>query len=67
MELETLFSRDWVTQGDPLSMVLYRLSLSALVEHIRTYFSVFIQSWYYDDFNTVGAGANILPGISHIE
>ena len=39
---ETILSHERVAQGDPLSMVLYGLSLSVLVEHIRTELPVFI-------------------------
>ena len=44
-----LLSREGVTQGDPLSMVLYGLSLTPLAEAIRTAVPDAVQPWYADD------------------
>ena len=42
-------SRKWVTQGDPLSMVLYVLSLFPLDEAMRAADPGVLQPWYADD------------------
>eukprot|EP00534_Pseudo-nitzschia_fraudulenta_P001034 CAMPEP_0201119006 /NCGR_PEP_ID=MMETSP0850-20130426/3183_1 /ASSEMBLY_ACC=CAM_ASM_000622 /TAXON_ID=183588 /ORGANISM="Pseudo-nitzschia fraudulenta, Strain WWA7" /LENGTH=295 /DNA_ID=CAMNT_0047384539 /DNA_START=18 /DNA_END=901 /DNA_ORIENTATION=+ len=44
-----LLSREGVTQGDPLSMVLYGLSLVPLAETLRRSHPDVIQPWYADD------------------
>ena len=67
VDSETLLSHKEVTQGDPLSMVLYGLSLSVMEKQIRTKFPEFIQSWYTYDFIMAGAVANLLPVFSFIE
>jgi hypothetical protein len=49
-----LLSREGVTQGDPLSMVLYGLSLTPLAEAIRNAVPRTVQPWYADDAAMVG-------------
>jgi hypothetical protein len=44
-----LLSREGVTQGDPLSMVLYGLSLTPLAEAIQRAVPDAVQPWYADD------------------
>ncbi|MEJ2330924.1 MAG: hypothetical protein P8Z33_13945, partial [Gammaproteobacteria bacterium] len=44
-----LHSKEGVTQGDPLSMVLYALALLPLVEELRALDSTVLQPWYADD------------------
>ena len=60
---EALLSKEGVTQGDPLSMVLYGLSLSVLAEQIRGEYPGLIQSCYAV-FSTTGA--HIKPAIACI-
>jgi hypothetical protein len=49
-----LLSREGVTQGDPLSMVLYGLTLTPLAEAIRSAVPQATQPWYADDSALVG-------------
>ena len=48
-DCEIILSREGVTQGDPLSMVLYGLSLTPLAEAIRLAVPTVVQPWYADD------------------
>ena len=54
-----LLSREGVTQGDPLSMVLYGLTLTPLAEAIRTAVPKAAQPWYADDTAMVGPVSSI--------
>jgi hypothetical protein len=45
----TLLSREGVTQGDPLSMVLYGLALVPLAATLRQAHPEVIKAWYADD------------------
>jgi hypothetical protein len=54
-----LLSREGVTQGDPLSMVLYGLSLTPLAEAIRTAVPGTVQPWYADDSAMCGKLSDI--------
>ena len=42
-------SREGVTQGDPLSMVLYRITLVPLAEELRAAHPGFLSPFYADD------------------
>ena len=44
-----LLSKEGVTQGDPLSMVLYGLALLPLCDTLRRYDREVLQPWYADD------------------
>jgi len=46
---EFLLSREGVTQGDPLSMLLYGLALVPLARNIRDAVPEAVQPWYADD------------------
>ncbi|KAI2507267.1 hypothetical protein MHU86_7103 [Fragilaria crotonensis] len=48
-DCEIILSREGVTQGDPLSMVLYGLALTPLAESIRASVPTVAQPWYADD------------------
>jgi hypothetical protein len=49
-----ILSREGVTQGDPLSMVLYGLSLTPLAEALRRAVPTVVQPWYADDAAMAG-------------
>ncbi|KAI2510018.1 hypothetical protein MHU86_4444 [Fragilaria crotonensis] len=49
-----ILSREGVTQGDPLSMVLYGLALTPLAETIRAAVPTVAQPWYADDAAMAG-------------
>jgi hypothetical protein len=53
-ECAIILSREGVTQGDPLSMVLYGLSLTPLAEAIRQAAPRVVQPWYADDAAMAG-------------
>ena len=45
----TILSREGVTQGDPLSMVLYRINLFSLAEELRAADLGLLSPFYADD------------------
>ncbi|KAI2507264.1 hypothetical protein MHU86_7100 [Fragilaria crotonensis] len=53
-DCEIILSREGVTQGDPLSMVLYGLALTPLAETIRERVPTVAQPWYADDAAMAG-------------
>ena len=54
-----ILSREGVTQGDPLSMVLYGLSLTPLADSIRRAVPTVVQPWYADDAAMAGPVSGI--------
>ena len=56
-----LLSQEGVTQGDPLSMVLYGLALVPLGKILRDEFPTILQPWYADDAAMSGIAHNIAP------
>lgn len=54
-----LLSHEGVTQGDPLSMVLYGLALLPLAELLRKQEPTVIQPWYADDTAMAGSVSGI--------
>ena len=54
-----LFSREGVTQGDPLSMAFYALSVLPLIRSLKNT-ERWIQAWYADDANCGGFLRNVL-------
>ena len=54
-----LYSREGVTQGDPLSMILYGLALVPLAESLRKAEPTVIQPWYADDAAMAGPVSRI--------
>ncbi|KAI2504762.1 hypothetical protein MHU86_9698 [Fragilaria crotonensis] len=53
-DCEIILSREGVTQGDPLSMVLYGLALTPLATTIRARVPTIVQPWYADDAAMAG-------------
>jgi hypothetical protein len=54
-----ILSREGVTQGDPLAMVLYGLTMVPLAEALRAAVPSVIQPWYADDAAMTGPIAGI--------
>jgi hypothetical protein len=54
-DCEIILSREGVTQGDPLSMVLYGLALTPLAETLRARVPTVAQPWYADDAAMAGS------------
>ena len=50
-----LFSKEGITQGDPLSMVLYGLALLPLIRHLHSEHPHAAQQWYADDAGVAGS------------
>jgi hypothetical protein len=48
-----LFSKEGVTQGDPISMFIYGLGLLPLIRQLKAEFPIIQQIWYADN---AGAG-----------
>ena len=64
--MDNLLIREGVTHRDPLSVVLYGLSLFVMAEQIWMDFPGFLQSWYADEFIMKVTGTNIMPSILRI-
>ena len=56
---EVLLSREGVTQGDPLSMVLYGVMLIPLGKTLRRTAPGVLQPWYADDFSMLGPATDM--------
>ena len=54
MEPQILLSKEGVTQGCPLGMILYGVSLLGLRDNLRESASGALQPWYADDFSVNG-------------
>jgi len=48
-----LYSQEGVTQGDPLSMLLYGVATIPLIDNLNSHREV-VQNWYADDASAVG-------------
>ena len=48
-EIIILFSKEGVTQGDPLAMIVYGVSMLPLTRLLKTEFEELLQPWYADD------------------
>ena len=55
----TILSREGVTQGDPISMVLYRITLAPLIEEIRAADPGLLSPFYADDTAFDGSARRI--------
>jgi hypothetical protein len=55
----TIFSREGVTQGDPLSMVAYGILLLPLIQALKERLPDVNQPWYTDDAGTGGTFVGI--------
>ena len=54
-----LLSEEGVTQGDPLSMVLYGIALAPLTKRLRAEEPVAMQAWYADDCAIRGPASKV--------
>ena len=63
LETEYILRREGVNPRRTLSVVLYGLILSMLMEKIQGGHSIFLQSWYADEFIMEGVDPNIKPAI----
>ena len=58
-----LLSREGVTQGDPLSMILYGVALAPLIRLLKTEVPTVVQGWYADDGGMAGMGRQVKRSI----
>jgi hypothetical protein len=63
----TLLSEEGVTQGDPLSMLLYGLALVPLAERLRAAFPEVLQAWYADDSVLQGRTSGIASCMAELK
>ncbi|GAX17715.1 hypothetical protein FisN_UnNu087, partial [Fistulifera solaris] len=54
-----LHSREGITQGDPMSMIIYGLTLVPLAKRIREATKDVVQPWYADDVALAGPASQI--------
>ena len=62
---ELLFSCEGTTQGDPLAMLLYGVSLMLLIESLKER-DKYLQTWYADDSGAVGPLENLVELLSSL-
>ena len=62
---ELLFSSEGTTQGDPLAMLFYGVSLMPLIESLKDR-EKYIQTWYADDSGALGALENLVEWLSSL-
>ena len=62
---ECLYSQEGVTQGDPLSMLLYAVAMMPLVNSLRCR-EQYLQSWYADDSACAGPLHSIHSWLDHL-
>ena len=62
---ELLFSCEGTTQGDPLAMLFYGVSLMPLIESLKDR-DKYLQTWYADDSGALGALENLVEWLSSL-
>ena len=62
-----LLSRERVTQGDPLSMVLYALCMVPLAKLLREEVPNLVKPWYADDCCLSGTAAKVARALALLE
>jgi hypothetical protein len=62
----TLQSREGVTQGDPLAMVIYGLALTPLSLDLSTCHPRVLQPWYADDAAMEGRASNVAAAMASL-
>ena len=58
-----LFSSEGTTQGDPLPMLFYGVSLMPLIESLKDR-DKYLETWYADDSGALGALENLVEWLS---
>ena len=56
-----ILSKEGATQGDPMAMPLYGISVAVLAEQLKHEFSSPMQVWYADDFSATASGRAARP------
>ena len=60
-----LFSSEGTTQGDPLAMFFYGVSLMPLIDSLKDR-DKYLQTWYADDSGALGALENLVEWLSSL-
>jgi hypothetical protein len=63
----TLFSQEGVTQGDPLSMILYGLALVPLANRLMECEPEVVQPWYADDCAMAGPASGVKRAVKLLQ
>ena len=61
-----ILSQEGVTQGDPISMVIYGVALTPLTESVRAAQPNILQAWYADDSSFAGSAPAIAAAMRTI-
>jgi hypothetical protein len=61
-----LQSREGVTQGDPLAMVIYGLAMAPLSHDLRERYSKVLQPWYADNMAMEGPASAVAEAFAHL-
>ena len=56
-----ILSKEGVTQGDPMTMPLYGISVAVLAEQLKRKFPSPMQVWYANDFSATASGRAARP------
>ena len=56
-----ILSKEGVTQGDPMAMPLYGISVAVLAEQLKRIFPSPMKVWYADDFSATDSGRVARP------
>ena len=59
--LKIILIKEGVTQGYPMTMPLYRVSVAALSEQLKHDFPSPMQVWYTNDFSATSSGRYARP------
>jgi hypothetical protein len=62
-----LLSKEGVTQGDPISMVIYGIALVPLAESLRAAVPTVVQPWYADDAAMAGPAEDVATAMRLLE
>ncbi len=62
----TILSAEGVTQGDPLSMVLYGLALVPLVDQLAKEVPGLLQPWYADNAAMAGPASKVREAVTKL-
>jgi hypothetical protein len=55
-----IFSKEGVTQGDPIAMFCYGIGILPMIKHLKTLYPDLKQPWYADDAGALGSFDDII-------
>ena len=62
-----ILSKEGVTQGDPMAMPLYGISVAVLADQLKRELPSPLQVWYADDFSATDSGRAARPLMKRLE